>query len=85
MASNRSEKGTLYLIPNTLGKTPENNTIPEYVLNIIRRLEVLIVENVQTASRYLQWVGNTVPEYNIEFLVLNKKTPAHEILSFLKP
>ncbi len=85
MASNSTEKGTLYLIPNTLGKTPENNTIPEYVLKIIRKLEVLIVENVQTASRYLQWVGNTVPEYNIEFLVLNKKTPAHEILSFLKP
>lgn len=85
MATNSSDKGTLYLIPNTLGKTPENNTIPEYVLNVIRRLEVLIVENVQTASRYLQWIGGGVPEYNIEFLLLNKKTPVHEIISFLKP
>lgn len=80
-----SDKGTLYLVPNTLGKTPQNNTIPEYVLNIIRRLDVLIVENIQTAVRYLQWVGDTVPEYEIEFLVLNKKTPEHEIASFLKP
>ncbi|MGD8427713.1 MAG: SAM-dependent methyltransferase [Balneolaceae bacterium] len=80
-----AEKGTLYLIPNTLGKTPENNTIPEYVLNIIRRLEVLIVENVQTAARYLRWVGDTVPEYQIEFLLLNKKTPTPEIASFLEP
>jgi len=85
MPTNDSEKGTLYLIPNTLGKTPENNTIPEFVLNVIRRLEVLIVENVQTAARYLQWVGDTVPEYEIEFLLLNKKTPAHEIASFLDP
>lgn len=80
-----SSKGTLYLIPNTLGKTPQNNTIPEYVLNIIRRLEVLVVENIQTAVKYLQWVGDTIPEYKIEFLLLNKKTPAHEIASFVNP
>lgn len=80
-----SGKGTLYLIPNTLGKTPENNTIPEYVLNIIRRMEVLVVENIQTAVRYLQWVGGTVPEYKITFMVLNKKTPVHEIASFVNP
>lgn len=77
--------GTLYLVPTTLGKTPENNTIPEYVLNIIRDLDVLIVENIQTTVRYLQWVGDTVPEYEIQFFVLNKKTPIHEISSFLKP
>lgn len=85
MSSKDSSRGTLYLIPNTLGKTPENNTIPEYVLNVIRGLDVLIVENIQTATRYLQWVGDTIPDYKIEFLLLNKKTPAHEIASFLNP
>lgn len=83
--SNDNTYGTLYLVPNTLGKTPSNNTIPEHVLQIIRRLDVFIVENIQTAVRYLQWVGDTVPEYEIDFLLLNKKTPAHEIASFLKP
>lgn len=85
MSPTDSKKGTLYLVPNTLGKTPENNTIPDYVLNVIRRLDVFIVENVQTAARYLQWVGDTIPEYEIEFLLLNKKTPIHEITSFLNP
>lgn len=80
-----SSPGTLYLIPNTLGKTPENNTIPEYVLNVIRRLDVLIVENIQTSTRYLQWVGNTIPDYEIDFFLLNKKTPTQEIASFLNP
>ena len=80
-----SQKGTLYLIPNTLGKTPENNTIPEYVLNIIRNLDVLVVENVKTAARYLRWVGDTVPEYEIDFLLLNKNTSAEEIITFLDP
>ena len=85
MSKANSEKGTLYLIPNTLGKTPENNTIPNHVLSIIRRLEVLVVENVQTAARYLRWVGDTVPEYEIEFLLLNKKTEVHEMAEFLDP
>lgn len=80
-----SHRGTLFLVPNTLGKTPENNTIPEYVLSTIRRLDVWIVENIQTATRYLQWVGDTIPDYEIEFLVLNKKTPVHETASFLNP
>jgi 16S rRNA (cytidine1402-2'-O)-methyltransferase len=77
--------GTLFIIPNTLGKTPENNTIPEYVLNIIRKLDVFMVENVQSAARYLQWVGNTVPEYEIDFLLLNKETSRQEAATFLKP
>lgn len=86
MASHSSSQtGTLYLVPNTLGKTPENNTIPDYVLNIVRKLDVLIVENIQTATRYLQWVGDTVPDYEIDFLLLNKNTPDEEIVSFLSP
>lgn len=85
MESKDPQKGMLYLVPNTLGKTPENNTIPDYVLNVIRRLDVLIVENIQTAVRYLQWVGDTVPDYKIQFLLLNKKTPTHEIATFLDP
>lgn len=80
---NHSSKGLLYLVPNTLGNTPENNTIPEYVLNITRSLDVLIVENIQTARKFLQWVGNTVPEYEIQFYVLNKHTPVEEITGYL--
>ncbi len=83
--SDSSTPGTLYLIPVTLGKTPENNTMPEYVLDIIRKLEVLIVENVKTARHFLQWVGDTVPDYEIEFLLLNKNTSPEEAASFLDP
>lgn len=85
MSANEKKKGKLYLIPTTLGKTPENNTIPDYVLNIIRRLEVFIVENVQNAARYLRWVGDTIPDYEIEFLQLDKNTLDREKASFLEP
>lgn len=78
-------KGTLYLIPTTLGKTSENNSIPEYTLSVIRSLDTLIVENIQTSVKFLQWVGDTIPEYKIDFYPLNKNTPELEIYSFLKP
>ncbi len=78
-------KGTLYLIPSTLGKTPENNAIPEYSLNVLRKLDALVVENIQTSVKFLQWVGNTIPEYKIDFYQLNKHTPETEIFTFLKP
>lgn len=77
--------GTLYLIPTTLGKTPSNNTIPESVLEIIRSLNVFVVENIQSAIRFLQWVGDTQPTHQIEFFVLNKRTPEQEAFSFIKP
>ena len=63
MTNTDFEKGTLYLIPNTLGKTPKNNTIPNYVLNIIRQLDVFVVENVKTAARYLRNHANDKLEY----------------------
>lgn len=77
--------GTLYLIPTTLGKTPENNSIPEYSLQVLRKLEALVVENIQTSVKFLQWVDGTIPEYKIDFYHLNKNTPDTEIFSFLRP
>lgn len=44
--------GTLYLIPTTLGNTPENNTLPEYTLSILRKLDVLMVENLRSATSF---------------------------------
>ncbi|MDR9418822.1 SAM-dependent methyltransferase [Gracilimonas sp.] len=77
--------GTLYLIPTTLGKTPENNTLPEYTLDILRKLDVLMVENLRSATSFLQWVGDTIPEYEIDFYQLNKKTADQDIHELLKP
>lgn len=77
--------GTLYLIPTTLGKTPQNNSLPEHTLAVLRKLDVLVVENIQTATKFLQWVGDCVPEYSIDFYPLTKNTPDHEVFSFLRP
>lgn len=78
-------KGNLYLIPTTLGKTQSNNSIPEHTLEILRSLDVLVVENLKSTVKYLNWVGGTIPEYKIEFYHLHKNTPDAEVFSFLRP
>lgn len=80
-----SKSGVLYLIPTTLGKTQNNNALPEYTLEIIRKLDAFAVENIQSAVKFLHWVGEAVPEFKIDFFELNKRTPEHEVFSYLKP
>lgn len=49
-------KGKLYLIPNTLG-SEGIEMIPEYVQELVKTLDVYIVENVRNARRYLVKLG----------------------------
>ena len=75
---------TLYLIPVPLGKRKENLTLPEHTLNVVRELRQLVVENIRSAQSFLQWIDHPVKPYELEFRVLNKKTPDQEIFSFVK-
>jgi len=75
---------TLYLIPTPLGKRKENTSLPQYTLNIVRNLRQFIVENVRTSQSFLQWVDHPLKPFEIEYRVLNKKTPDQEIFSFQK-
>lgn len=75
---------TLYLIPVPLGKRKENLTLPEHTLNVVRELQQLVVENIRSAQSFLQWIDHPVKPYELEFRVLNKKTPDQEIFSFVR-
>jgi len=81
----KNEYGTLYLIPTPLGKTPDNNSLSPAVLNIVRSLDIFMVEQMPSALSFLDWVEDTVPSYNIDFFELNKHTPMQEIVQYLKP
>jgi 16S rRNA (cytidine1402-2'-O)-methyltransferase len=76
-------KNRLYLIPTPIGKQKENHVLPEHSLEIIKTLKCFVVEKPQTTIRFLQWIGHPVPSYEITFRVLNKKTPDHEVFSYL--
>ncbi len=78
-----AEPNTLYLIPTPISKRKENLVLPEHTISIIHSLNCFVVEKMQTTQSFLQWIKHPTPDYKQTFRVLNKKTPDHEILSFL--
>ncbi|MCC5914963.1 MAG: SAM-dependent methyltransferase [Balneolaceae bacterium] len=76
-------KGTLYLIPTPIGKQKENHVLPEHTISMVQKLRCFIVEKPQTTQSFLQWIKHPVPDFELTFRVLNKKTPDQEIFSFL--
>lgn len=75
---------TLYLIPTPITKRRENLVLPQHTIAIIKSLTIFVVEKMQTTQSFLQWIDHPTPDYKQTFRVLNKKTPQHEIFSFLK-
>lgn len=75
---------TLYLIPTPIARRKENLVLPEHTIEVIRSLDIFVVEKMQTAQSFLQWIDHPTPDYKQTFRVLNKKTPGHEVISFLQ-
>lgn len=78
-----SNKGTLYLVPTPLGKTLSNNSLPPAVIETVHTLDTFLVENIQSALRFLQWIKHPVPDYKMKLYVLNKKTPPEQKSEYL--
>ncbi|MEI6454753.1 MAG: SAM-dependent methyltransferase [bacterium] len=79
------EKGKLFLIPTPLGDTDPSAVIPEGTLEIIRQLEVFVVEELRTARRFLKKAGYTKPFDEVTFLLLNEHTLIEDFSSLIKP
>ncbi len=78
-------KGTLYLIPVTLGETPTIQVIPDYNTQLINDIDTYIVENIKTARRFLKRSGITIPINDLTFYELNKRTKLEDLASFMNP
>lgn len=82
----RNLLGKLFLVPTTLGSFDTiHKVIPEYNLQIMRSLDVFIVEQLRTARRFLKKAGHPTPIDDMQFYELNKFTDEQEISDFLKP
>lgn len=77
------QKGRLYLIPNTLGGGDIQMVIPPGITRIVNGINHYIVENIQTAARFLKLAGLNKPLKELTFYVLNKNTEANEITGYL--
>jgi 16S rRNA (cytidine1402-2'-O)-methyltransferase len=77
--------GTLYLIPTPLGETGMAASLPPAVLEIVRSLDVFVVENAKSARQFLKQVGMPVPLASLAMAELNEHTPASAVENLLAP
>jgi 16S rRNA (cytidine1402-2'-O)-methyltransferase len=76
---------TLYLIPSTLGESAPIDTVPAATLDVLRRLERLIVETPKQARRFLKAADIGLANHQISFDVLDEHTPAGRLPELLAP
>jgi 16S rRNA (cytidine1402-2'-O)-methyltransferase len=77
--------GTLYLIPTPIGDIAAEQTIPLQTLEIVRKLDYFIVENIRTARRFISKAGVLKTIDELEFVVHDKHYDPHDIGLMLKP
>ncbi len=78
-------KGTIYLIPVTLGGDDFKSVIPENVLAVTSRLRYFVVEDIRSARRYLRLIDRQFPINETIFLELNEHTADADLSRFLGP
>ena len=76
-------KGKLYLVPSLLSGGAAEAVIPGGTLNIIRRLDHFIVEEIRTARRFLIKAGITKAIDDLTFLVFNEHSGETDLREFL--
>ncbi|MDR0227975.1 MAG: SAM-dependent methyltransferase [Flavobacteriaceae bacterium] len=84
--NNDIQKGTLYLIPITLGET--NNpldVLPQTVQRVIEMLDIFIVENEKTARRFIKNICPEKKQSELVLFPLNKHTESSEFKTYIQP
>ena len=76
-------KGTLYLLPITMGEYNMETTIPLGVQQVMDEVEVFVVENIKTTRRYLRKVNPSYPIDDKEFFIIDKRTSRKELSQFI--
>jgi 16S rRNA (cytidine1402-2'-O)-methyltransferase len=78
-------KGTIYLIPVTLGGDDFLKVIPEKVISLTRLLRFFIVEDIRSARRFLRLIDKEFPINETVFYELNEHTIESDIAHYLEP
>lgn len=77
--------GTLYLVPNLLGESAPLATLPAASLEVLRRLDHLVVETPKQARRYLKAAGIALAQRAPALEVLDEHTPDTRLPDLLAP
>ena len=85
MSNEPTKKGSLYLIPTTLGECPPLEVLPISIKRTIERIDHYVVENEKTARHFIKKISPRKSQPALHLFALNKFTEATEIPQFLAP
>ncbi len=78
-------KGTLYLIPSTLGESAPFEVLPISIKKAIERIDHYIVENEKSARHFIKKICPRKSQPGLVLFALNKFTEVTELPTFLEP
>src|SRR5260221_9019213 len=78
-------RGSLYLLPNTLGDVAPEAVIPAGALDRARSLDYIIAEEPKAARAFLKRIATTRPLQGIRVELLDHNTNSKDIPAFLEP
>ncbi len=78
-------KGSVYLIPTTLGDTNPLEVLPLSVRKAIENIDFYIVENEKVARRAIKRIAPGKSQPDLHFNLINKFTDPSELGDYLKP
>lgn len=83
--SSKPNKGTIYLIPTSLGSAELADVLPWKVFETIGELQHFAVENIRTARRFIKSTNRSINIDELTITELSKRTDESEIHKLLEP
>src|SRR5665648_293054 len=77
-------KGTLYMLPVTLGNPDHSLTIPEKVVDLTRSIRLFAVEDIRSARRYLRSIDRQFPIDDSHFFEIGKHSRPGDLKDFFR-
>ncbi len=74
----------VYLIPSLLGESPIDRVIPAYNLDIIRSINIFVVENEKSARKFIKQACPEKIQSELELHILNKDTRPEEMMELTR-
>lgn len=78
-------KGKLFLIPVTLGKSTNSSVLPDGAMECAKQLTHFIAENAKSARAFLKSLPSSTPLQQLHICELNEHTGREELSGFLTP
>ncbi len=82
---NAGAKGTLHLLPVTLGDHDMRAVLPQATLELVTTLDYFIVENEKTARRFLKNIAHPTPLQQLQIERFDKNSDAARAAQLLQP